>query len=212
MRRKWWQECSDLNQMLDHLEVFHHVHRTKTGKRKIRLLACACVRLVWGLASKEEDHRAIEVAEQYADGLVRKPTLAAAMGTTEKLVDRLWWAGKLGRPVIPQGGTFRAVFGTFTSTTESEEERRAKCGLIRDLFSNVFMPVKIAPGALTWNDGIVPKLAQAIYADRAFDRMPILADALEEAGCDNADILGHLRGEGPHVRGCWVLDLLLAKE
>jgi hypothetical protein len=64
---------------------------------------------------------------------------------------------------------------------------------------------------LAWNDGIVPKLAQAIYDDRVFDRLPILADALEEAGCTNADILNHCRQPGEHVRGCWVVDLLLGK-
>jgi hypothetical protein len=64
---------------------------------------------------------------------------------------------------------------------------------------------------LSWNDGIVPKLAQAIYDDRVFDRLPILADALEEAGCTNADILNHCRQPGEHVRGCWVVDLLLGK-
>jgi len=71
--------------------------------------------------------------------------------------------------------------------------------------------VLIEPSWLTWNDGIVLKLAQAIYGDRAFDRMPVLADALEEAGCDNADILAHCRERGDHVRGCWVVDLLLGK-
>ena len=56
------------------------------------------------------------------------------------------------------------------------------------------------------------KLAQGIYEERAFDRLPILADALEDAGCDNADILSHCRGPGPHARGCWVVDLLLGKK
>jgi hypothetical protein len=57
----------------------------------------------------------------------------------------------------------------------------------------------------------VPKLAASIYEQRAFDRLPVLADALEEAGCTDADILGHLRGPGPHVRGCWAVDLILGK-
>ena len=57
----------------------------------------------------------------------------------------------------------------------------------------------------------MPKLAQAIYDARAFDRMPQLADALEAAGCDNRDILDHCRSGGEHVRGCWVVDLLLGK-
>jgi hypothetical protein len=68
-------------------------------------------------------------------------------------------------------------------------------------------PPSTLPGSRTVNH-----LAQAIYTDRAFDRMPILADALEDAGCTNQDILEHCRGGGEHVRGCWVVDLLLAKE
>jgi len=55
-------------------------------------------------------------------------------------------------------------------------------------------------------------LARTIYEDRAFDRLPILADALEETGCDNADVLNHLRGDGLHMRGCWVVDLVLGRE
>jgi hypothetical protein len=59
----------------------------------------------------------------------------------------------------------------------------------------------------------VTSLAAGIYQERAFDRLPILADALEDAGCDNQDVLSHLRGGGvDHVRGCWPVDLLLAKE
>jgi hypothetical protein len=84
--------------------------------------------------------------------------------------------------------------------------------IARDIFGNPFRPVTVHPDWLTWNDGTVPKLAQTIYDDRRFDLLPILADALEEAGCDSADILAHCRGPGPHVRGCWVVDLLLGKE
>jgi hypothetical protein len=83
--------------------------------------------------------------------------------------------------------------------------------LVRDIFSNPFRPPSLDPSWLSWNDGTIPKLAQAIYDDRAFDRLPILADALEEAGCTNADILNHCRQPGEHVRGCWVVDLLLGK-
>jgi hypothetical protein len=62
-----------------------------------------------------------------------------------------------------------------------------------------------------WLTPNVLALATGIYADNAFDRMPILADALEEAGCDNTYVLGHCRGSWTHVRGCWVVDLLLGK-
>jgi hypothetical protein len=69
--------------------------------------------------------------------------------------------------------------------------------------------ISLNPG---WLSETVVALATGIDAERAFDRMPILADALEEAGCDNADVLDHCRGPGPHVRGCWVVDLLLGKK
>jgi hypothetical protein len=88
----------------------------------------------------------------------------------------------------------------------------AQCQILRDLFGLLpFRPVTIAPDVLAWNDGTVSRIAEGIYEERAFDRLPILADALEEAGCDEPDILGHLRGPGPHVRGCWPVDLLLGK-
>ena len=80
--------------------------------------------------------------------------------------------------------------------------------MLRDIFGNPFRPVSINSTCLT---STVRGLAEGIYAERAFDRMPILADALEDAGCDNADILAHCRGDGPHVRGCWVVDLVLGK-
>ncbi|QEG31500.1 hypothetical protein GobsT_63220 [Gemmata obscuriglobus] len=88
-------------------------------------------------------------------------------------------------------------------------EKAALAVLVRDIFGNPFRPVIVNPSWLTSN---VVALATGIYADRAFDRMPILADALQDAGCDNADILTHCRSEAPHVRGCWVIDLLLGRE
>ncbi len=85
----------------------------------------------------------------------------------------------------------------------------AQCNLVRDIFGNPFRPVVLAPA---WQTANVVGLAQTIYDERAFDRMPILGDALEDAGCTNADILNHCRQPGEHVRGCWVVDLLLGKK
>ena len=95
--------------------------------------------------------------------------------------------------------------------TIAELGRRHYAALLQDLFGNPFRPPTVEPSWLHWNDGTAVKLAQAIYEERAFGRLPVLADALEDAGCDNADILNHLRGPGPHVRGCWAVDLLLGK-
>jgi hypothetical protein len=87
-----------------------------------------------------------------------------------------------------------------------------QCDRLHCLFGNPFRPPRIDPAWLARNDGAVRKLAEAIYEGRSFDRLPILADALEEAGCEDAELLGHLRGPGPHVKGCWALDLVLGKQ
>jgi hypothetical protein len=84
--------------------------------------------------------------------------------------------------------------------------------LFRDIFGNPFRLLTADPSWLTWNEGTVVRLAQHIYDDRAFDHMPILADALEEAGCYNTEILQHCRQVHQHVRGCWLLDLLTGRE
>jgi hypothetical protein len=84
--------------------------------------------------------------------------------------------------------------------------------ILRDILGPfLFHPLTVSPAVLTWNGGTIPKLAQAIYDERAFDRMPMLADALEEAGCTDADILAHCRSGHEHVRGCWVVDLILGR-
>ena len=81
--------------------------------------------------------------------------------------------------------------------------------LLKDIFGNPFRPVAFDP---SWRTTTVVALAQQMYDSRDFMPMPILADALQDAGCENVDILAHCRGEGPHVRGCWVVDLVLGKE
>jgi len=80
---------------------------------------------------------------------------------------------------------------------------------LRDMFGNPFCPASIDP---SWLSSTVTSLASAIYQERASDRLPILADALEDAGCTQPDILSHLRSGGEHTRGCWPLDLVLGKE
>jgi hypothetical protein len=91
-------------------------------------------------------------------------------------------------------------------------ERPLEANLLRDLFGNPFRPVAIDPSWLIWNNGTVTRIAETIYREQAFDRMPILADALEEAGCTNPEMLSHCRQEGAvHARGCWLIDLLLNK-
>jgi hypothetical protein len=99
------------------------------------------------------------------------------------------------------------------------DEREEQSRLLRDIFGPLpFRPVAVEDGWLAWNDGTVRRLAEAVYENRSLPggtldnaRLAVLADALEEAGCGDAELLGHLRGPRPHVRGCWPLDLLLGK-
>ncbi len=86
-----------------------------------------------------------------------------------------------------------------------------QANLLRCIFGNPFRPVAVDRTWAAWNGGTVARLARAIYDGRTFDRLPVLADALEEAGCAERTILEHCRGPGPHARGCWVVDALLGK-
>jgi hypothetical protein len=89
-------------------------------------------------------------------------------------------------------------------------ERTAQCDLVRDIFGNPFRTTSLSP---EWRTDTAVSLARMMYAAREFSAMPILADALQDAGCDNDDILSHCRGSNQvHVRGCWVCDLVLGKE
>jgi hypothetical protein len=102
------------------------------------------------------------------------------------------------------------VFERWHRPDDAQRERVARCDLIRDLIGNPHLPLPVTADP-SWLTSTVVSLAHGIYQDRAFDRLPILADALQDAGCDNEDVLNHCRSEGPHVRGCWVVDLVLGK-
>jgi hypothetical protein len=89
------------------------------------------------------------------------------------------------------------------------DEYQEQAKVMRDISGNPFRPITLNP---SWLIPSVLTFANGIYFEKAFDRMPILAAALQDAGCDNDDILNHCRQPGEHVRGCWVIDLLLSKQ
>jgi hypothetical protein len=114
------------------------------------------------------------------------------------------------------GGSGRLVSALWP---DGSAERAAQADLLRDLFGDLFRVALAAdPAWLAWQDGIVARLARAAYEDRRMPegtldlaRLALVAHALEDAGCTDTELLGHLRGPGPHVRGCWALDLVLSK-
>lgn len=108
---------------------------------------------------------------------------------------------------LPNPGWYSG--GQQLGVMSDEVELAEKAKLLRDIFGNPFRPVTADP---TWLSSTVVALARGMYDSRDFAAMPILADALQDAGCDNNDILDHCRGTGPHVRGCWVVDTVLGKE
>src|SRR5262249_38405908 len=116
-------------------------------------------------------------------------------------------AASTSREVV--GGAIEAAQDVACALRELPSVSPGSAALVREVFGNPFRPVAFNPA---WRTADMTLLAHGIYAEKAFDRMPILADALQDAGCDSGDILDHCRGHGPHVRGCWVVDLVLEKE
>jgi hypothetical protein len=118
----------------------------------------------------------------------------------------------LGVPIKPAWVANMAAV-SLSDAAGVESEMMNQAALLRDMFGLLpFRPVTIDPAWLRWNWGTVPAIARRVYDERAFYDLPILADALTDAGCDNQEMIDHCRSEGPHVRGCWVLDLLLGKQ
>jgi hypothetical protein len=199
-----WLACNAIRPILEFLGE-------SPGSRKLRLIACVCCRSVWDQLN-ERSQDAIMQGEQFADGMIDKQTLLRAGNAARSSSKSVGHTAKAARCCAYGDAYLAALFATDQVVQCCTNNIADLAALVRDIFGNPFRPVTIDPSWLAWNDGTVVKLAQGIYDDRTFDCLPILADALEEAGCDKADILTHCRQPGEHMRGCWVVDLLLGKE
>jgi len=159
----------------------------------------------------QQSQSAVEVAELFADGLISDESRRDADA-------KLWWSEQ-GQHKPIRNWYARLTLeeshdlweAAYASRSHNPRIKRRQVAILRDIINNPFRPVSIDPDWLSWNDGTVQKIAQVIYGERAFDRLPIMADALEEAGCNNVEILNHCRQPEEHVRGCWVVDALLGK-
>ena len=197
----------------------------KAGERKLRLFACACCRR---LSDWTDGNLELATAERFADGLATRSELkaarrAAALGASaifrtagcsldtemrgcEHLERAIAAAASVAWPrwvpLIMHYANAAAMWAGLAAQDlggARDCDREAQAGLLRDIIGNPFRPLGIDPA---WLTPAVVALARGIDAERAFDRMPILADALQDAGCEIADILGHCRGEvRGHARG-----------
>jgi hypothetical protein len=216
MTEQEWQTSEQVTPMLRHLDG-------KISTRKLRLFACACCRSIRHLFKDEAVGRMIEYVEHHADTafslseyfgrwndiardqrgcltsrffVLIRTTLAPKL-TTSTAVDiaqQVWLASD--RP----------------GAEVNDFQTRTLCCIV----GNPFRPVSLNRSRLT---ATVVALARGAYDDCTLpagtldcDRLAVLADALEDAGCSEPSLLDHLRGPGPHVRGCWAVDLLLGKE
>jgi hypothetical protein len=224
MTEQQWLAATDPGPMLASLrDAGHH--------RKLRLFAVACCRRLWNLLDNEAHRRAVELAERLADGpagdaereSAREALRLTPSGTDPYglLVSLLHEdAGRAADDVPWKAVAVAARAGWEATGAEwhllTAAERAAQAVLLRCVLGNVFCPVPLNPHWLTAD---VLSLARAAYEHRTLpsgtlerERLGLLADALEDAGSDNAEILAHLRGPGPHVRGCWSIDLILRRE
>jgi hypothetical protein len=210
-----WLDCNDPTPMLEFL-------LGKASGRKFRLFACACSRRIWHLLTDIRSRVAVEVAEQCADGQIAWHQLspyydAASEAAAGYSAETIWFAAARAAAdtVRSYPSTFEGMMARAANAAAGAAagavptEPPVQAILLRDIMGNPFQPFVIESSLLTMK---VADLTHAIYDGRAFDHLPGLADALEEAGCQDANTLGHCRQSGPHVRGCWVVDLLMGKE
>jgi hypothetical protein len=216
-----WDGCASPRAMLDAL-------RGKASHRKLLLFACACCRRTGTVAADGRRRRAVEVIERFADG---RATLAEVRASeppafldpdsddypeedAPAFAFHLAFCGADAFQAAVYAGSAAAA-----ASWNPPRETALPVDLLRCLVGNPFRPVAVNPAWLAWQGGAIPRLAQAAYDQRELPgghldpaHLAVLADALEEAGCSDPHILGHLRSTGPHVRGCHVLDALLGKE
>jgi len=176
-----WLECYDPQAMLEFLGPVATSDKFDRYKR-------GC--LMWEFLQRGGPFAEFALAVgRFYDGRIAAEELA---------VEAERWKRKAGAWALGVSGEVRPTKGT----------SRSCCQVIREVFGNPFCGVTFDP---TWRQSEILTLARLLYDTQAFDRLPELADALEGAGCDSADILEHCRRPGPHVRGCWVVDVILGQ-
>jgi hypothetical protein len=209
MTEEEWLNCHHVTIMLEFV-------RNRTTHRKLRLFACACCRLIWGALPGDWSRRAVELGERHADDLLAEEERASARRQFNRLV-----AKERGSPARLGQATIELLSPDVRPVHTACDARTGKdahlllarqCEILRDIVGNPFRRERLDPAWVAYDNRAVERLARAIYDERRFADLPILADALEDASCDNAAVLEHCRGRGPHVLGCWIVDLVLRRD
>jgi hypothetical protein len=201
----------------------------RLSERKTRLYLCACCRRIKTLLFDTRASGALRVAERYADGKAGASELAAAERWATKAAiaasapelrmayyavrascsrSREEWLSGAGYVAHALGAT---GLPAFLDSGLHEVQMAVLAEVFREVITPPWRSMKCEASWKAWEGGVIVAMASAVYDEGAFDRLPILADALEEAGCADEAILSHLRGPGSHARGCWAIDLLLGK-
>ncbi len=223
-----WLACAEVSALLGGLP-------SHTSDRKRGLFAVACCRQVWHLLEDERSREAVKVAERFVDGAATDDELMAAEMGAEAADQALATGGRetatsraalsaycvtcfgAGWDQADPGWDFALATGSYAADAARAAGKEVdQLALLRCVFGNPFRSLAIDPA---WLTAMVRSLAQAAYGDRWMPnghldhtRLAVLADALEDVGCTDEAMLSHLRSPGAHVRGCWVLDLVLARE
>lgn len=213
-----WLACDHVLRMLDHANLC-------ASNRKLRLFACACCRRFYHLLPTDATRCALDASEGAADGLTRFAELAAAKRAIAVLRPRtaVEWASNCAHFSATRIAKHAALSAYSTSFEVAkaldlprETRERYYVALLQDILGN---PFHLPTFSHAWRTPAVTSLARAAYEERELPsghleqvRLRVLCDALEDAGCTDTEILSHLRGPGTHVRGCWVIDLVLSKE
>jgi hypothetical protein len=220
MTESEWLECTDPTPMLEFL-------RGKVSDRQWRLFTCACCRRIWHLLANEQGQQLVIAAERSADdppsnrvNVIGGNIIDAIDYARHTQGQRLHLISFYLAPEARRGHLYTTeaevvaqevlrIISQEPTDQQSDEEKTGQTHFLRDILGNPFRPIRLDPA---WLTASVKALAQSIYDDRQFTGLPVLADALEDAGCINADILNHCRQAAGHVQGCWVVDSILGKK
>ncbi len=214
-----WLTTTDPGKLLTLLE-------DRVSARKLRLFMCACCRKIWGLLQAGCCQESVEIAERFVDGCAtdeerleagrrawkyfvdsRTAGNGNAYASAATCCDRPGEHSKLFRHALQVYWNLRHN----GSPIDTPLPDTFFCAAVREVVGNPFRTPEVDPAWLGWNDGAVVKMARVIYEERRFEDLPILGDALEDAGCACPDLLAHCHQGGEHYRGCWVVDLVLGK-